>query len=106
MLRSRPLTRPAPAGESARRGPPSPLGEGKHRVGAGRPDEVFSFSRGEKVAEVRSRMRGLFPAPLRGQLKLKASGSAGDTYCLWAGDKWQGGRTFEEGGGIEQMALP
>src|SRR5208282_4341629 len=25
----RPLTRPAPAGESARRGPPSPLGEGK-----------------------------------------------------------------------------
>ncbi len=32
--RARPLTRPPPAGENARRGPPSPLGEGKHRAGA------------------------------------------------------------------------
>jgi len=45
---------------NARRGG-HPPGEGKHHQGAWRaPPDLFSFSRGEKVAEGRGRMRGPF----------------------------------------------
>jgi len=57
-------------------GPPSPLGEGKESVGGDGAPKTFSFSPGEKVAEVRSRMRGCLAAPWRGQTH-KAPGFAG-----------------------------
>ena len=57
----RPLTRPAPAGEGARRGPPSPPGEGKCGFGALGRATAFSLPLGERVAEGRGRVRGLCP---------------------------------------------
>ena len=68
----RPLTRPAPAGEGARRGPPSPPGEGKCGVGrATARDGFFPLPWGEGGRGTRSG-EGSFPdgggqAPLRGQ---------------------------------------
>ena len=57
----RPLTRPAPAGENAWRGPPSPPGEGNCCVGRAMARDDFFPLPGERVAEVRGRVRGYFP---------------------------------------------
>ena len=69
IAQKRPLTRLAPAGKSARREPPSPLGEGNGSSGAPAPRQSFlPPPRGEGGPRpafspaVAGRMRGHFPA--------------------------------------------
>jgi len=57
----RPLTRPAPAGESTRRGPPSPLGEGCGLLGVPSRTSIIALSLGKWEMPI-------FSAPVRAMI--------------------------------------
>jgi hypothetical protein len=70
-------------GGAPRKPPPSLPGKGKPIAGVrdGAPGYLFAFSRGEKVVEVRDRMRGR-ASPFEGPRFIMPPALPGDTYCF------------------------